>query len=146
MIKPPPKSDLANRVASQSLQLLKAYTDLQFSRLSSGPPQSIGAIASVTNQSVSNLLAKILPDLMSSLNQAPIDAMSSAKINQVVLVYRLANIQHNNALKAIYMADKITNYMPLISKLRSLQLPLFQPADERLAQQPSVNIASFPSL
>jgi len=60
------------------------------------------------------------------------------------LGYRLANIQHTNTLKSIYMADKITKYLPLISKLQSLQLPLFQSADEGLALQPNVTIASIP--
>ena len=144
MIKPTNKNDLADRVASQSLQLLKAHTDLQFSRLSSVQPQTIGTTASASNQSVSHLLAKILPDLLSTLNQTPLETINKAKINQVVLDYRFTNLQNTHSLKSIYIADKIIKYLPLISKLPSLQLPLFQASEEGPVFQPNVTIASFP--
>lgn len=144
MIKPPQSSDMADRIASQSWQLLKPHLDLQFSRLSSVSPQSIGTTVSVTNQSISHLLATILPEVLSSLNQAPMEAISSAKINQVLLGYRFTIIQKDHSLKSIYMADKIKKYLPLISKIQSLHLPLSQPSEERLVLQPNVVIASFP--
>ena len=135
---------MADRIASQSWQLLKPHLDLQFSRLSSVSPQSIGTTVSVTNQSISHLLVKILPETLLSNNQNPNAAMSSAKINQVILGYRFAIIQKDHSLKSIYMADKIKNYLPLLSKIQSLHLPLSQPSEERLVLQPNVVIASFP--
>ena len=144
MIKPPHKSDLADRVATQSLQLLKAHTDLQFSRLSSVQPQTIGTAASASNQSVSHLLAKILPNLLSTLNQTPLETINKAKIDQVVLDYRFTNLQNTHSLKSTYLADKIMKYLPLILKLPSLQLPLFQASEEGPSLQPNVTTASFP--
>lgn len=144
MIKPPHKSDLADRVATQSLQLLKAHTDLQFSRLSSVQPQTIGTAASASNQSVSHLLAKILPNLLSTLNQTPLETINKAKIDQVVLDYRFTNLQNTHSLKSTYLADKIMKYLPLILKLPSLQLPLFQASEEGTSLQPNVTTASFP--
>ena len=144
MIKPPHKSDLADRVASQSLQLLKAHTDLQFSRLSSVKPRTIGIAASASDQSVSHLLAKILPNLLSTLNQTPLETINKAKIDQVVLDYRFTNLQNTHSLKSTYLADKIMKYLPLILKLPSLQLPLFQASEEGTSLQPNVTTASFP--
>ena len=144
MIKPLQTSDIADHIANQSWHLLKPHLDLQFSRLGSLQPHSKGAEVSIKNQSISHLLAKILPETLLSNNQNPNEAMSSAKINQVILSYKNANMQNTHSLKSIYMIDKITRYFPLISKLPSLHLPLFQAPQEGFFLQSNVVIASFP--
>ena len=144
MIKPFQSSYIADRIASHSWHLLKLNLDLKFSQLGSLRPQSIGAEVSIKNQSISHLLVKILPETLLSKNQNPNEAMSSAKINQVILSYKNANMQNTHSLKSIYMIDKITRYFPLISKLPSLHLPLFQAPQEGFFLQSNVVIASFP--
>jgi hypothetical protein len=144
MIKPLQTSDIADHIANQSWHLLKPHLDLQFSRLGSLQPHSKGAEVSIKNQSISHLLAKILPETLLSNNQNPNEAMSSAKINQVILSYKNANMQNTHSLKSIYMIDKITRYFPLISKLPSLHLPLFQAPQEGFFLQSNVVVASFP--
>ena len=144
MIKPFQSNYIADRIASHSWHLLKLNLDLKLSQLGSLQPQSIGAEVSIKNQSISHFLVKILPETLLSNNQNPNAAMSSAKINQVILGYRFAIIQKDHSLKSIYMADKIKKYLPLISKIQSLHLPLSQPSEERLVLQPNVVIASFP--
>ena len=143
-LKPPQNLAIADRIAIQSWQLLKPHFDLQFSRLSTVPPHSMQSGVSVNYQSISYSLVKILPDLVSTLNQTPLVAINNAKINQVVLDYRFTNLQNTHSLKSIYLADKIMKYLPLILKLPSLQIPLFQASEDGPSLQPNVTTASFP--
>ena len=144
MIKPFQSSYIADQIACHSWHLLKFNLDLKFSQLGPVQPQSIGAEVSIKNQSISNLLVKTLAETLLSNNQNPMEAISGAKINQVLLGYRFTIIQKDHSLKSIYIADKIKKYLPLISKIQSLHLPLTQPSEERLVLQPNVVIASFP--
>ena len=144
MIKPSQSIYIADRIANHSWNLLKLNLDLQLSRLGSLQPQSIGAKVTITNKSISHLLVKNFPDTLSSIKQTPNEAMSSAKIDQAILSYKNANLQNAHSLKSIYMIDKITRYFPLISKLPSLRLPLFQASEEGFFLQPNVVVASFP--
>ena len=142
-LKPPQNIAIAGRIANQSWQLIKPHFDLQFSRISETTPHSISSGVSVNKQSIGNLIVKILPDLLSNPNLYRTEANSRTQINQVLLNYKFANLKSTKALKSVYIADKIIKYLPLISKLPSLQFPLFQPSEEGPLLQPSIIIASF---
>jgi len=144
MIKPPQTTGIADRVASQSWQLVKSHLELKFSQLNSTQPHSLRSAVSIQSQSVSLLLTKILPDLILSINQKPNSSFSSAKIDQVILGYRATNAANSNSLKSIYMIEKLTRFFPLISKLQSVHIPLLQTLDEGFFMQPNVVVASFP--
>jgi len=144
MIKPPQTSEIADRVADQSWQLLKSRLDLQVSRLNSSQPHSLATEVTIKNQSVSQLLTTILPDLLSSMNKKPSGALSSTQVNQDILGYRVAIMQKAHAPKSIYTVESIIRYLPLISKLNSLNLSLFQPSEDGFFLQPNIVVASFP--
>ena len=143
MIQPSNNIEMANRIASQSLQLLKPILKLQFSQIQSLPNKSIGNAISVSNQSITHSLAKFIPDFQSSLNQSQMDLVTGAKINELIVSYRLGVSQNSGILKSIYTVDKMKHYLPLISKLRSLHLPYLQPLEEGLLQQTNVTFSSF---
>ena len=130
MITPPQTSAVADRVANQSWQLLKPHLDLHLSHLNSVQPHSLAAEVTLKNQSVSHLLTQILPDVLTSINEKPQELISSVKANQVVLSYRHATTQNAFSLKSIYMIENISRYIPLISKLHSLQLPVFRSSED----------------
>ena len=144
MITPPQTSAVADRVANQSWQLLKPHLDLHLSRLNLVQPHSLAAEVTLKNQSVSHLLTQILPNVLTSINEKPRELISSVKANQVVLSYRHATTQNAFSLKSIYMIENISRFIPLISKLHSLQLPVFRSSEDMFFLQPNVVIASFP--
>lgn len=143
MIQPSNNIEMANRIASQSLQLLKPILKLQFSQIQSLPNKSIGNAVSVSNQTITHSLAKFIPDFQSSLNQSQMDLVTGAKINELIVSYRLGVSQNSGYLKSIYTVDKMKHYLPLISRLRSLHLPYSQPLEEGLLQQTNVTFSSF---
>ena len=144
MITPPQNSTMADRVANQNWQLLKPHLDLHFSRLKSVQPHSLAAEVTLKNQSVSHLLTQLLPDVLTSINEKPQELISSVKANQVVLSYINTTMQNALSLKSIYMIENISRYIPLISKLHALQLPVFRSSEDMFFLQPNVVIASFP--
>ena len=105
--------------------------------------KSIGNSVSVSNQSITHSLAKFIPDFLSSLNQSQMDLVTGAKINELIVSYRLGVSQNSGILKSIYTVDKMKHYLPLISRLRSLHLPYLQPLEEGLLQQTNVTFSSF---
>jgi len=144
MITPPQNSAMADRVANQSWQLLKPHLDLHLSRLKSVQTHSLAAEVTLKNQSVSHLFTQLLPDILTSINEKPQELISSVKANQVVLSYINTTMQNALSLKSIYMIENISRYIPLISKLHSLQVPVFRSSEDMFFLQPNVVIASFP--
>ena len=143
MITPAQTSAIANRVANPSWQLFRAHLDLHFSRLNSAQQHSLAVEVTLKNQSVSKLLTQILPSVSTSINERPQELISSVKANQVVLSFRYETTQNAFSMKSIYTIEKISRYIPLISKLHSLRLSVFHSSEDMFFLQSNVGIASI---
>ena len=130
MVEPVHTRLVADAVTNQMLSLINANLKLRLTLAVHNNPQVSAAAIKIQNQSPASTLSEIHHQIFLSLNKNAYGAFKIEPINQVRADYKSSVVNNTLSLKSLILSAEIAKHLPLIEKLKSLNLNFFQASNE----------------
>ena len=130
MVEPVHTRLVADAVTNQMLSLINANLKLRLTLAVYNNPQVSAAAIRIQNQSLASTLSEIDHQILLSLNKNAYGAFKIEPINQVRANYKSSVVNNTLSLKSLILSAEIAKYLPVIEKLKSLNLNFFQASNE----------------
>ena len=138
---------VADAVTNQMLSLINANLKLRLARALQSNPQVSAAAIKIQNQSLASTLSEIHHQIFLSLNKNAYGALKIEPISQIRADYKSSVSNKTLSLKSLILSTEIAKQLPVIEKLKLLNLNFFQAPNEIHPPQPySVFSIHFPNV
>ena len=121
---------VADAVTNQMLSLINANLKLRLVRALQNNPQVSAATIKIQNQSLASTLSEIHHQIFLSLNKNAYGALKIEPISQIRADYKSSVVNKTLSLKSLILSAEIVKQLPVIEKLKSLNLNFFQASNE----------------
>ena len=121
---------VADAVTNQMLSLINANLKLRLARALQSNPQVSAAAIKIQNQSLASTLSEIHHQILLSLNKNAYGALKIEPISQIRADYKSSVVNKTLSLKSLILSAEIVKQLPVIEKLKSLNLNFFQASNE----------------
>ena len=127
---------VADAVPNQMLPLIKANLKLRFTLALNNYPQVSDDAIKIKNQGLANTLSELNHQILSSLNKNPQGVVKIEPISQIRADYKSSVSNKTLSLKSLILSTEIAKQLPVIEKLKLLNLNFFQASNEIHPPQP----------